>query len=110
VTQGPDIAPDMLAAERAGYGEAVLTQRLRDALARLNPAFARRGAGGRLPQADAAEGVGVVARNGALHRLLVDGMTVEYRDAAGAIRGGQVRVQRAGRGRRRRVSAGYQRV
>ena len=34
---GPDIAPDASGAERAGYGEVVLEQRLRDALVRLNP-------------------------------------------------------------------------
>ena len=34
---GPEIAPGMLAAERDDYGQAVLSQRLRDALARLNP-------------------------------------------------------------------------
>ena len=37
VAHGPDIAPDTPAAERADYGEVVLAQRLRDALARLNP-------------------------------------------------------------------------
>ncbi len=31
-------------------------------------------------------------RNRALHRLLVDGVTVEYRDAEGSIRGAQARV------------------
>lgn len=34
-----DIAPDMPGAERRDYGEVVLAQRLRDALARLNPAM-----------------------------------------------------------------------
>lgn len=37
IVHGPDIAPDTLAAERRDYGEVVLAQRLRDALARLNP-------------------------------------------------------------------------
>jgi len=37
VAHGPDIAPDGLFAERRDYGEVVLAQRLRDALARLNP-------------------------------------------------------------------------
>ena len=36
VAHGPDIAPDMPAAERASYAEVILEQRLRDALARLN--------------------------------------------------------------------------
>ena len=32
IAHGPDIAPDMSAAERRDYGEVVLAQRLRDAL------------------------------------------------------------------------------
>src|SRR2546428_10859179 len=38
LAHGPDIAPDMPAAERRNYGEGGLAQRLRDALARMNPA------------------------------------------------------------------------
>ncbi|MDZ4800144.1 MAG: type I restriction endonuclease subunit R, partial [Bryobacteraceae bacterium] len=38
------------------------------------------------------EGTELVARNRAVHRLLVDGVTVEYRDASDEIRGAQVRV------------------
>ena len=37
VAHGLDIAPDMPAAERTDHAEVVLAQRLRDALARLNP-------------------------------------------------------------------------
>ena len=38
------------------------------------------------------EGSELIGRNRAMHRLLVDGVTVEYRDAEGVIRGGQARV------------------
>lgn len=38
------------------------------------------------------EGVDLPARNRSQHRLMVDGVTVEYRDAAGGIRGTQTRV------------------
>ena len=37
VAHGPDIAPDMPAAERRDYGEVVLAQRLRDALETASP-------------------------------------------------------------------------
>ena len=37
VAHGPDIAPDTPGAERADYGQVVLVQRVRDALARFNP-------------------------------------------------------------------------
>ena len=38
VLHGPEIAPGELAAERTDYSQVVLERRLRDALARLNPA------------------------------------------------------------------------
>jgi type I restriction enzyme, R subunit len=39
VRNGAEIAPGEPAAERDDYGQVVLAQRLRDALARLNPAL-----------------------------------------------------------------------
>lgn len=39
IEHGPVIAPDMPAAARRDYGEVVMAQRLREALARLNPAL-----------------------------------------------------------------------
>ncbi|GAB4154452.1 MAG: type I restriction endonuclease subunit R [Candidatus Promineifilaceae bacterium] len=92
IAHGPDIAPDMPAAERASYGDVVLAQRLRDALARLNPdlpAEALEDAFRKLMQPPGAD---LIQRNRALHRLLVDGVTVEYRAADGAIRGAQAQV------------------
>ena len=41
VAHGPDITTDTLNAERTGYGQVVLEQRLRDALTRLNPGSSR---------------------------------------------------------------------
>jgi type I restriction enzyme R subunit len=92
VAHGPDIAPDMPAAERADYGEVVLAQRLRDALARLNPGLPAETLEDAFRRLTRPEGADLIQRNRALHRLLVDGVTVEYRDAEGAIRGAQARV------------------
>lgn len=92
VAHGPDLAPDMPAAERADYGEVVLAQRLRDALARLNPELPVEALEDAFRKLTRPEGADLVQRNRALHRLLVDGVTVEYRDAEGAIRGAQARV------------------
>ncbi len=92
VAHGPDIAPDTPGAERADYGQVWLSQRLRDALARLNPdlpAEAREDAFRKLTRP---EGPELTARNRAFHRLVVDGVTVEYRTADGTIRGAQARV------------------
>jgi type I restriction enzyme R subunit len=92
IAHGPDIAPDMPAAERRDYGEVVLAQRLRDALARLNVALPAEALEDAFRKLTRPEGAELVARNRALHRLLVDGVTVEYREKDGAIRGAQARV------------------
>lgn len=92
VAHGPDIAPDTLAAERRDYGEVVLAQRLRDALARLNPALPAEALEEAFRRLTRPEGAELISRNRALHRLIVDGVTVEYRDAEGAIHGAQARV------------------
>lgn len=96
VCNGAEIAPGEPAAERDHYGQVVFAQRLRDALARLNPvlpAEAVEEAFRKLTRlgSDTA-GADLIVRNRALHRLLVDGVTVEYRDAGGSIRGAQARV------------------
>ncbi|MEO8165379.1 MAG: type I restriction endonuclease, partial [Betaproteobacteria bacterium] len=92
VRNGAEIAPGELAAERTDYGQVVLEQRLRDALARLNPGLPAEALEDAFRKLTRPEGPELVARNRAVHRLLVDGVTVEYRDASGEIRGGQVRV------------------
>jgi len=92
IAHGPDIAPNMSASERADYGEVVLAGRLRDALARFNPELSAEALEEAFRKLMRVEDADLVQRNRALHHLLVDGVTVEYRDAEGAIRGGQARV------------------
>ena len=92
VKHGPDIAPDGLFAERRDFGQVVLEQRLRDALARLNPTLPAEALEDAFRKLTRPEGADLLQRNRALHRLLVDGVTVEYRTADGGIRGVPVRV------------------
>ena len=92
VAHGPDIAPDMPAAERRDYGEVVLAKRLRDALTRLNPDLPAEAHEDAFRKLARPEGADLIHRNRAVHRLLVDGVTVEYREAGGEIRGAQARV------------------
>ena len=91
VTHGPDIAHDALAAERLDYGQAVLEQRLRDSLARLNPNLPTEALDDALRRLTRPEGPTLETRNRAFHRMLVEGVTVEYRDDDGMIRGAQAR-------------------
>ena len=92
VAHGPDIAPDALATERSDYGQVVLEQRLRDSLARFNPDLPAEALDDALRKPAHPEGPTLETRNRAFHRMLVDGITVEYRADDGAIRGAQARV------------------
>jgi type I restriction enzyme R subunit len=92
VRSGAGIAPGEPAAERDDYGQVVLAMRLRDALVRLNPTLPAEALEDAFRKLMRPEGADLLVRNRALHRLLVDGVTVEYRDAGGSIRGAQTRV------------------
>ena len=92
VANGPGIAPDTPGAERAEYCEVVLEGRLRDALTRLNPGLSTDALEDAFRRLTRPEGATLEARNRAFHRMLVDGVTVEYRRDNGAIRGAQAQV------------------
>ena len=92
VAHGPDIAPGEAAAERGDYGQVVLDARLRAALARLNPQLPAEALDDAFRKLTRPEGPTLEARNRAVHRLLIDGVTVEYRHTQGHIAGAQARV------------------
>ena len=90
----PTSRPVKPAAERndPNYRDVILEHPLRQALARLNPDLppeALEDAYRKLTKADAPS---LVERNRAVHRMLVDGVTVEYRRKDGSIAGAQARV------------------
>ena len=89
---GPFIAPGEVAAERASYEEVVLTRRLAAAIDRLNPsapAAAREDALRRVLRLSAATAIG---RNRLLHRMLVDGVEVDYAAGEGRVAGERIRL------------------
>ena len=92
VAHGPNIAPHAEGAQRADYTEIVLARRLRDALDRLNPDLPAEALDEAFRRVARPEGSTLEARNRAFHRLLVEGVTVEYRTVGGAVRGAQVSV------------------
>ena len=101
---GPEIAPGESAAERTDYGQVVLEDRLRQALVRLNtdlPAEALEDAFRKLTRTDAPS---LLERNRAMHRMLVDGVTVEYRRKDGSIAGAQAKVNPPRHASRQRLS------
>ena len=89
---GPDIAPGAEAAERDDYAEAFLPHRLRNALGRLNPNLPAAAQDDAYRALTRPEGATLEVRNRAFHRLLVEGVAVEYQQPNGGIRGAQAQV------------------
>ncbi len=94
IKHGPEIAAGEPAAERsdANYRDAFLEGRLRQALARLNPTFPTEALEDAFRKLTRLSVPSLLERNRAVHRMLVDGVTVEYRRADGSIAGDQARL------------------
>ena len=91
VAGGPEMAPGPHGM-RASYAEVVFESAVRDALRRLNPGLPEEALDDAFRKLTRPAGATLAARNRSFHRLLVDGVTVEYRTAGGAIRGAQAQV------------------
>ena len=94
VLHGPDLAVGMPAAERSdpNYRDVVLEDRLRQTLVRLNPELPAEALEDAYRKLTRSEEPSLIERNHAVHRMLVDGVTVEYRRKDGSIAGGQAQV------------------
>ena len=92
VLHGPDIAPETPDAERDDYRQVVLEHRVRGALNELNPSLPMSALDDACRMLTRPEGSTLETRNRAFHRMLVDGVEVEYPDTEGRVRGDQVRV------------------
>ena len=92
VAHGPHIAPHAAGSERTDYTEVILEHRLRQALDRLNPALPTDALDDAFRKLVRPDGSTLEARNRAFHRMLVDGVTVEYRTTGGTVRGAQVSI------------------
>ena len=88
---GPDIAPDGISAERTNYGQVLLTERLRQAIARLNPDIPLAAREDALHQVENLDQAVQLSANRAFHRLLSNGVPVEYQ-SGGETRGDFVRL------------------
>ena len=92
VMYGPEIAPNTPNFERNDYAQVVIERRLRDILAQLNPSLPADALDDTFRKLCRPEGSTLEARNRSFHRMLVNGVTVEYRANDGAVRGEQVQV------------------
>jgi type I restriction enzyme R subunit len=89
---GPDIAPDGEAKERKSYSQVVLTDRLDDKLRQLNPGIPPAALLDARKKLLAPVSQSLVVNNRAFHRMLVEGVTVEFSEKGGTIKGARVRV------------------
>jgi type I restriction enzyme R subunit len=92
VGHGPHLAPGEPAAERASFGEVVLVGRLREAIRRLNPAIPEEAREDALRKVLRVGTPSLTQTNRAFHRMLRDGVPVEYPRADGSIAGDHVRL------------------
>jgi type I restriction enzyme R subunit len=88
---GVDLAPDTLNPERNNYDEVLLAGRLRAALSNLNPTIPADIVHGAAQKLSRIASSNLIADNEEFHRMLVNGISVEYRKG-GDIKGDYVRV------------------
>ena len=87
VAYGPELAPSGSMSERSNYSDITLASRLRYALSRLNPDLPASALDDAFRKLTRPAGSTPDARNRSFHRMLVDGVPVEYRTPDGSIRG-----------------------
>ena len=83
---GPDIAEDGASPERASYGEVYLAGRLREAIVRINPDVSSALVDDAIKRLLRPESQNPLAESYRVHKLLTEGVPVEYRGDDGSIR------------------------
>jgi type I restriction enzyme R subunit len=87
-----EIGPDGKAPQREAYADVVLAKRLAAAIEKLNPAIPAEARGDALRKVLATEKPSLVEENRRLHKLMVEGVDVEFYAEDGTIRGDKVRL------------------
>ena len=85
-----DIGPDGKRPERASHGEVVLQKRFEKAVARLNPALPQEARDGAVRQVLQSGLPSLLEENRRLHKLLTEGVDVEYDASDGTLTAGKV--------------------
>jgi type I restriction enzyme R subunit len=87
-----EIGPDGKAPEREAYADVVLVKRLVAAIEKLNPTIPLEARGDALRKVLATEKPSLLEENRRLHKLMVEGVDVEFYSEDGIIRGDKVRL------------------
>ncbi|MEC5379278.1 type I restriction endonuclease subunit R [Aurantimonas sp. C2-6-R+9] len=86
------IGPDGATPERDAYADVILVARLAAAIEKLNPTIPVEARSDALRKIVATERPSLIDENRRLHRLIIEGVPVEYYDVDGTIRGDTVRL------------------
>lgn len=92
VGHGPNLAPGEPGAERGSFADVILTGRLQDAIQRLNPDIPHEAQEEALRKVVRLDTASFIGNNRAFHKMLRDGVEVEYRRPDGSIAGDQVQL------------------
>ena len=92
VAHGPHLAPGEIESERDSFSEVVLVARLRAAIQRLNPAIPDEAREDALRKVLRVATPSLAQTNRAFHKMLRDGVPVEYPRADGSIKGDFARL------------------
>jgi len=92
VAYGPNLQPEGPSQERSAFAEVLLLGRVQSALAELNPTLPASALEQALRKVLGVEGASLIEQNRNFHRLLVDGVPVDYRSADGGVRHDQARL------------------
>ena len=87
-----EFGPDGTSPERESYGDVILQRRLVEAIERLNPHIPSEARQDAFKSLVATVTPSLVEENRRLHRVMVEGVGVEYYDRDGTIRGDTVRL------------------
>lgn len=90
VINGQEIAPDGEKPERKSYSDVVLVERLKNAIDKLNPDVPKEAREEALKKVLRTESQDLVINNYNFHKMLFDGVDVEYRRRDGSIKGDKV--------------------
>jgi type I restriction enzyme R subunit len=86
------LGPDGRTPEREAYGQVVLERRLAQAVARLNPALPAEAQADAIRRVTQTELPNLLEENRRIHRLLTEGVDVEYYGEDGVLTAGKVRL------------------
>jgi len=90
VAAGPDIAPEGANPERASFADVILVGRLRAALVKINPAIPADAIDEAVRKVTHADTPSLIENNRRLHRLMTEGVDVEYSRPDGSVAGDKV--------------------